>query len=348
MLSLTGVSCKDTDRNAEAGWEREHGRPASVARRGRTLVRPTHRRRAPGNLLGWCWVVSLALHGAWLPNLDWFWRDRPAEASSRRREQVEVSLMPARSALVGGAETSVGASLGSRSESASAQSSESAARRRGAGLLGERGPSDEAPSARSRPTPRLLSVRGCGRPGGEQREHRARQEGPAAAAGAARGGWRPAQSVAAPAGSEEMSAGALATNQAPERRGAGKLVLHQGGREAGRPDRSTDKGLASSLLADYLRDVEAGVSRHWRYPSRLAYSLEQGLVVLQVRVRHDGQVEAVVIQRASGFEAFDAEAVRAVRQASPFAPPPPEVLFRRGRKFLLLSLPMRYRNPMFE
>jgi TonB family protein len=104
----------------------------------------------------------------------------------------------------------------------------------------------------------------------------------------------------------------------------------------------------SPLLDSYLRDCVARISERWSYPRELAYDLQQDLVLLEVQVRHDGSVERVTVERSSGFEAFDDTAVRAVRLASPLAPPPPEELFRHGRNYVVLRLSMRYRNPMFE
>jgi TonB family protein len=103
------------------------------------------------------------------------------------------------------------------------------------------------------------------------------------------------------------------------------------------------------LLDDYNRAVRTRVTRHWQpFPRDLAIALQQGEVVLAVRVRHDGSVEDVSVRCSSGFEQFDALAIGAVQDAGPFPPPPPEVLFRQGRNHLVLELPMRYRNPMFE
>jgi len=126
-----------------------------------------------------------------------------------------------------------------------------------------------------------------------------------------------------------------------EPRGPGK-----GGRGVG----STGEGESSGvLMADYEADAGARIKSHWRrFPRDLALALQQGEVVLAVRVRHDGRVEGITVRRSSGFEQFDTNAIRAVRDASPLPPPPPEVLFRSGRNYLVLDLPMRYRNPMFE
>lgn len=119
----------------------------------------------------------------------------------------------------------------------------------------------------------------------------------------------------------------------------------RGGRGRGRDGAGR---ASSSLLPDYFRDVRARVGRHQSYPEVLEYDLQQGLVVLRVRVRHDGRVDRVDVQRSSGFELFDADAIRAVRRASPLSPPPPEAVFRAGGEYLEFTLPIRYRNPMFD
>lgn len=105
---------------------------------------------------------------------------------------------------------------------------------------------------------------------------------------------------------------------------------------------------SSSLLDEYMRDCMARFGRHMSYPDNLEYGLQQGLVLLEVQVRHDGNVQRVTVRRSSGFEAFDETFIRAVQEANPLAPPPPEELFRSGGEFLVLRFSMRYRNPMFE
>jgi protein TonB len=143
---------------------------------------------------------------------------------------------------------------------------------------------------------------------------------------------------------DSLHGGTLARNGTS---GSGRARWGNGRAGPGR-SRSGSGQASGRLLADYLRDAMAQIGRHWRYPDGLAYSLDQGLVVVQIRVRHDGRVEAVDVQRSSGRQEFDQGALQAVERASPLPPPPPEMLFRHRRNFLVLSLPMRYRNPMFE
>ncbi len=104
----------------------------------------------------------------------------------------------------------------------------------------------------------------------------------------------------------------------------------------------------SSIFGDYIRDVEARIHRHWIFPDELALDLRQGLVVLEIQIRHDGRIEEVTVRRSSGFEVFDAQAILAVHQANPLAAPPPEELFRRGGSSVVVPFSMRYRNPMFD
>lgn len=104
----------------------------------------------------------------------------------------------------------------------------------------------------------------------------------------------------------------------------------------------------SSLLDEYMRDCMSRFDRHMTYPDNLEYGLQQGFVLLEVQIRHDGNVQRVTVNRSSGFEAFDETFIRAVQSSNPLAPPPPEELFRSGGEFLVLRFSMRYRNPMFE
>lgn len=131
-------------------------------------------------------------------------------------------------------------------------------------------------------------------------------------------------------------------------RGAGAAA--RGPAVAGRGEAEAGDGRAREPLYDeYIRRVRAKIRSHWGpYPEELAYGLHQGLVVLQVRVRHDGRVEEVTVSRSSGFDAFDEEAVAAVRRSDPLGPPPPELLFQQGGDSIVLPLAMNYRNPMFE
>ncbi len=141
----------------------------------------------------------------------------------------------------------------------------------------------------------------------------------------------------------------VAGGRVARRRGQGSSVEARGPGRGGRGRGTDGSGRAqNSLISDYLRDSMARIHRHWDFPRELIYDLRQGIVVLLVRVRHDGRVQRVTVRRSSGFQAFDEFAVRAVHQANPLAPPPPEELFRHGRDYIDLPLEMRYRNPMFD
>lgn len=129
--------------------------------------------------------------------------------------------------------------------------------------------------------------------------------------------------------------GASAESRGPGRGGRGR-----GTKGAGRS--------TSSILNNYMRDCMTRFGRHMSYPDALEYNLQQGLVLLEVQIRHDGNVQRVTVRRSSGYEAFDHTFVRAVRESNPLAPPPPEELFRNGGEFLVLRFSMRYRNPMFD
>lgn len=131
-----------------------------------------------------------------------------------------------------------------------------------------------------------------------------------------------------------------ARGDADEARGAG-----QGGRGRG----TEGAGRASnSLFDDYRRVVKTRVQRNMVFPEQLALEMQQGVVVVDITIRHDGHIDRVQVRRSSGFEAFDGDAIQAVHRTDPLPPPPPEELFRRGGESVVLSLQMRYHNPMFN
>ena len=66
-------------------------------------------------------------------------------------------------------------------------------------------------------------------------------------------------------------------------------------------------------------------------------------VEVRVRVAEDGSVLAVEVERSSGTRSLDERAMRAVKAAGPFAPPPAQMLMANGTTELSfpLTLPGR-------
>jgi TonB family protein len=91
----------------------------------------------------------------------------------------------------------------------------------------------------------------------------------------------------------------------------------------------------------YRQEIQRRVQNVLVFPKALALRLEQGETVVTFVVRPDGALsEGPRIVKSSGFQEFDAEAVRAVQRAAPF-PKRPE-----GGSGLSLSMPVTFENPL--
>ncbi|HVX94450.1 MAG TPA: TonB family protein [Polyangia bacterium] len=91
----------------------------------------------------------------------------------------------------------------------------------------------------------------------------------------------------------------------------------------------------------YRQEIQRRVQNVLVFPKVLALRLEQGETVVTFIVRPDGALgEGPRIVKSSGFQEFDAEAVRAVQRAAPF-PRRPE-----GGSGLSLSMPVTFENPL--
>jgi len=75
---------------------------------------------------------------------------------------------------------------------------------------------------------------------------------------------------------------------------------------------------------DYLLGVIQKLSRY-RFTPQAREASEAGMVVTRVTVARDGRVLDVVLAKSSGFPNLDRGVIDTIRQASPFAPLPPEV-----------------------
>jgi len=79
--------------------------------------------------------------------------------------------------------------------------------------------------------------------------------------------------------------------------------------------------------------VKLGVVTHWspisvyrrRDPTGRVYGVEDRLTILKVTLRGDGTLAKLYVERPSGLDFLDDEAVRAMNKAVPF-PNPPEGL----------------------
>jgi TonB family protein len=93
----------------------------------------------------------------------------------------------------------------------------------------------------------------------------------------------------------------------------------------------------------YIQEVSQRVRRIREFPKSLALRLEQGETIVEFVVGVDGRLgDGPRVVKSSGFEEFDAAAVRAVRRAAPFPPMPDPGAARP----LPVSLRVTFDNPV--
>ena len=96
----------------------------------------------------------------------------------------------------------------------------------------------------------------------------------------------------------------------------------------GRPDSTTRATASISLdVSDfpftyYLRQLQAKISERWTPPRGAAAGGERAVVVFEIG--RDGQIKEPSVERSSGNAIYDQSALRAIMEASPFPPLPPE------------------------
>ena len=89
------------------------------------------------------------------------------------------------------------------------------------------------------------------------------------------------------------------------------------------------------------------VQRALTFPRERALAMDQGLTVVSLRVNRDGTLAGPPRRkRSSGFDDFDAAALRAIRAAAPFEPLPDALA--PGREVLQLDMTVDFQNPMFR
>jgi len=94
----------------------------------------------------------------------------------------------------------------------------------------------------------------------------------------------------------------------------------------------------TAARASYIRGLSAAVAKQKRYPRLAQQRGWQGEVILHVVVDASGRLLDVSVERSSGFEALDREALEMVRRAAPFP-------FANGMKKedVSMSLPVVFR-----
>jgi periplasmic protein TonB len=118
--------------------------------------------------------------------------------------------------------------------------------------------------------------------------------------------------------------------------------------ELGAPDPRAASSQVSERTLDrrydrYIQELSQRVKRIREFPRSLALRLEQGETIVRFVVGVDGRLDdGPRVVKSSGFEEFDAAAMRAVRRAAPFPPMPDSSTARP----LAVSLRVMFDNPV--
>lgn len=121
----------------------------------------------------------------------------------------------------------------------------------------------------------------------------------------------------------------------------GTVALGEGGAHTGRGQaRGAAAAGPSGERNVYAAQVARWLEEHKHFPASLARRQRADATVLvSFRLSRSGHASEVTLLESSGSSLLDHLAVRQVRDASPFPPPPPDI----GLDALRFEVPMRYR-----
>lgn len=84
-----------------------------------------------------------------------------------------------------------------------------------------------------------------------------------------------------------------------------------------------DESKSSKVAANYSGLVRARVESDWTLPE---FAEKTGLeAIIVIKVLKNGEAVITQVEKSSGNSLFDRSAKRAINEASPFPPPPPEI-----------------------
>lgn len=84
----------------------------------------------------------------------------------------------------------------------------------------------------------------------------------------------------------------------------------------------TEKADADRGSESYHRLFARTLGRHLEYPARSKLLGEEGSALVRISIMRNGTVTLAEIEKSSGFETLDEEAIAVVWRAQPFPPPP--------------------------
>jgi len=93
-----------------------------------------------------------------------------------------------------------------------------------------------------------------------------------------------------------------------------------------------------TVVRDWLSGVITRITKAEGETAHPARRKASGTVTIRVEIAADGFVNRVAVERSSGLPDLDERARSLVRAASPFAPPPPQLLTKGGTTELSFPL----------
>ena len=93
--------------------------------------------------------------------------------------------------------------------------------------------------------------------------------------------------------------------------------------KAGRKEEAVQLNTREPKYISYFASIKRAIELVWEYPEPALRRGLQGKLVLEFTILGNGQVQMTRLLRSSGVSVLDAEAIRAVKAASPFVPIPP-------------------------
>ncbi|HOK79550.1 MAG TPA: energy transducer TonB [bacterium] len=73
------------------------------------------------------------------------------------------------------------------------------------------------------------------------------------------------------------------------------------------------------IPVEYLENIKLILQRKWKVPKGKSYSSTS---VVSFKIKKDGSVEEIILEKSSGFKEFDESAIKAVKEASGIPPLP--------------------------
>ena len=144
---------------------------------------------------------------------------------------------------------------------------------------------------------------------------------------------KPDPVVDSPAPAQPVMAATAATST-PE------VEAERRGDVAAAPVQGRPGGAQSIALPRWKTRIETLIERQKRYPKAAQQRREEGTALVAFVIDRQGRLVSATIEKSSGSDVLDAEALEILHRAQPFDPPPAEMPGDRPR----LVVPIRFRQ----